>query len=155
MTDATYHIIDEPRPGSLSKWATNPFWILLTLMLGGAWIGWCWFAFNAVAIGSATLKKEIAWMVGSMVAVAAAVLIIGAMLSQMGDASLGYWIIALPVLKIGAGYYVYVMQYRSFALYEYYGGTVRNGMFVTLLAFLSRGYVYDAIGQPFWQVVLM
>ena len=33
-------VADEPLPGPLQRIAVNPFWPLLAVMFGGAWVSW-------------------------------------------------------------------------------------------------------------------
>src|SRR5262245_52797722 len=54
-----YHIQDEPLGGGRGLPALNPFWPLLAMMLGGAWIGAAAFAFNAWALRGPTWLREI------------------------------------------------------------------------------------------------
>ena len=58
MASDGYHIPDEPRPGGLVRWAVNPVWPFIAVMLGGAWLSWGWFLFNGAAIGSPSRARE-------------------------------------------------------------------------------------------------
>ena len=60
MSDV-YLVPDEPVPSRWNHLAVSPNAPLLGAMLCGAWIAWPWFAFNAIAIGSPTRKKEVTW----------------------------------------------------------------------------------------------
>ena len=55
----TYQIADEPIETSLRAYVVRPSAPLMAIMLGGAWLSWPWFAFNAIAMGSPTRRKEI------------------------------------------------------------------------------------------------
>ena len=68
---ATYRIADEPTPGRLAGLVVNPFWPLLGAMLGGFWLALPWFALNAAALGSATRRREWAYLAGGMAVSAA------------------------------------------------------------------------------------
>src|SRR5262245_17664110 len=68
---AVYRIEDEPIPGRLERLVVDPMWPLFALMLGGAWIGLPWFVLNAVALGTATLRREIIWTVAGFLGAAA------------------------------------------------------------------------------------
>jgi hypothetical protein len=113
----------------------NPLWPFLALMVSGSLVGGIWFALNAFAMGSATRWRE----AGVLVAIFA-----GTFLTILGIAALHWaevfspW--ALPYLRIGVraarmlpAYFVFVWQSRSFALFTYVGGQVRNGLWVLLL----------------------
>ena len=56
---SAYEIIDEPAPSTLTRFAVSPMFPLLAFMLGGAWLGWAWIAFNGYAFGSATRRREL------------------------------------------------------------------------------------------------
>ena len=53
----TYQIIDEPKPGPLSKFTVNPLWPLLSTMLGGSVFSWIWFVFNSMCLNGPNKKK--------------------------------------------------------------------------------------------------
>ena len=56
----TYQIADEPIETQLRAYVVRPHVPLLALALGGTWLAWPWFAFNAIAMGSPTRRKEVA-----------------------------------------------------------------------------------------------
>jgi hypothetical protein len=150
-----YRILDEPRPGPHAHLAVNPFWILLASMLGGAWLAWPWFIFNALAIGSATRVKEIALVavgvVGSVVLYfAIAALVSSSVLDQRYAA---YALLGLVAYKLGISYALHVLQSRSFQLHEYFGGAVRNGMLLVILGLVARGPVLERLGGSMWSIV--
>jgi hypothetical protein len=153
--DRSYRILDEPTPGKLAQLSVNPFWPMLALMLGGAWVGWPWLVLNSLAIGSASQRRELGgvatgWLLG-------AALVRGLMYldtSQLLDPRwLRYLVILMPALRMAFGYAVFRMQERSFALYEYYGGQVRNGVFVLVAATVLRPKLLKDLPE-FWQLVL-
>ena len=138
-----YRIPDEPRPGPLAEWAVNPFWPLLAMMLGGAWIGLPWFLFNGYAIGSATFTKEAVITVLTPV-VAVALLFLGLVVMQSADwpqRALNYIIVFVTAAKLGGGYWLYSTQSPSFEIYEWFGGKVRQGMILAIVASVARSYV--------------
>ncbi len=150
-----YRILDEPRPGPHAHLAVNPFWILLASMLGGAWLAWPWFIFNALAIGSATRVKEIALVA---LGVAGSVLLffgIEALLasSVLGQRSAGYAVLVVVAYKLGVSYVLHLWQSRSFQLHEYFGGAVRNGMLLVIVGLLVRSSVLQKLEGSMWLVV--
>ncbi len=133
----TYQIMDEPSPGGLSRVAVQPFWPLLAVMFGGAWLSWPWFVVNAFAIGSPTRRREIilasCGFGGNIVlSVGMVVLFYNEIVPRAGGPYLG---LVLLVWKLGVSYWLYVLQSRTFGLYEYYGGPVHNGLIVVVAGF--------------------
>ena len=57
---AAYTIPDEPRASPFNHLVVRPNGPLLAAMLCGGWMTWPWFAFNSIAMGSPTRKKELA-----------------------------------------------------------------------------------------------
>lgn len=136
---ATYELIDEPRPGGLARLAVKPFWPLLAVMLGGAWISWPWFVLNGFAVGSPTRRRELLWAIAGFAGSFALIVLLG-LLAQAGLAGLGlgYAAISIVVYKLYVTYMLYTLQARSFSLYEYFGGETRNGVFVLIAAAVLR-----------------
>jgi len=142
--------MDEPQASGLSQVAVQPFWPLLAIMFGGAWLSWPWFVLNAHAIGSPTRRKEMilaaCGFAGSLViGLGIGALLIGEVLPR-GAAP--YLILVPVVWKIGVSYWLYALQSRTFGLYEYFGGSVQNGLIVILAGYFARravlGSVFDA-----------
>jgi hypothetical protein len=150
-----YRILDEPLPGQLARFSTDPFWVVLALMLCGGMIGWPWFIVNALAIGSATKVREISLCVLSVALLAGYVLLLdfGYDAHWFGDRAVPYLLIGVPALKMSIGFIVYRIQARSFALYTYFGGSVtRRAGFLVLLAFAGR-FSMDTHAS-LWKLVL-
>ena len=146
MNRAGYAILDEPRPGALSRYVVNPFWPLIAMMMVGTWLAGPWFIFNAYAIGSATRKSETWLIVGSAVSTLAFIMLFGAFADVVPAGTTPYARIVLAVIKLSFAYLVFMRQERSLALFEYYGGQVRNGAIVLLVGFFARVYLVDAPG---------
>jgi hypothetical protein len=153
----SYRIRDEPRPGALSAIAVQPFWPLLGVMFGGAWLSWPWFALNGYAVGSPTRGRELALALGGFAGSAAIIFGI-ASLAQAGvveGVGIRYALVALTVWKLVVSYLLYAWQGRSFHLYEHFGGEVKNGLPVVVLAgFLGRRAVLGAISHNFWVLLV-
>lgn len=155
----TYRIEDEPRPGALQAIAVRPLWPLLGVMLGGTWLAWPWFVVNGIAVGSPTLWREISWVVGGLLG--AAGLIVGiftlAGAGVLPEAGLSYAVISLVVWKLLVSYRLYMLQARTFELYEYFGGTVKNGLMIAVAALFVEPRLLDLLrgaGQSFWILLL-
>lgn len=154
----SYHIRDEPRPGALSGVAVNPLWPLLAVMLGGTWLSWPWFALNGFAVGSPSRSRELGLAIGGFAGSYA--IIIGVfVLNSMGvveGVGVRYALLVLTVWKIAVSYVLFMLQGRSFHLYEYYGGKVRNGILVVFVAlFVGRKTVLDAVGGSLLLTLLL
>ncbi|WP_394825277.1 hypothetical protein [Pendulispora albinea] len=142
-----YRIPDEPTPGRLAPYTVHPFWPLITLMLGGAWIGLPWFVFNGVAMGSASLRKEVVAAVAAPLGAVAMLygsIYLGGTFFALSQRALPYLFVLVVATKLGFGYWLYLSQQRSFEIYRHFGGPVRQGMLVALGATLLRGYVIPA-----------
>lgn len=135
----TYRIVDEPEPGRLSKLAVNPLWPFLAVMLGGAVFGWAWFALNAVAIGSATRRREIGLLLIGVVGGAVVCLAVVGLYAQLPPGVAPYAFLVVPIWKLGISYLVHLSQTRSIEVFEFQGGTLRNPLPVLLGLWLLRG----------------
>jgi len=154
----TYQIMDEPQPGGLSRVAVQPFWPLLAVMFGGAWLSWPWFVLNAIAIGSPTRRREtiiaICGFAGNFVlSIGIGTLLYNGTLPQGVGPYLG---LGLIVWKLGISYWLFVLQSHTFGIYEYYGGTVQNGLIVVVAGSIGGRILlnplFDAV--PFLVLVL-
>jgi hypothetical protein len=132
-----YRIPDEPKPGPLEAWATRPFWPLLGIMLGGVWLGWPWFAFNAFALGTPTRWRELsvlaAGLVGIFGLVSAEIWAYEA--GHLSQSALAYASLGPVVLKLGVGFWIFKQQEVASDLWEYFGGRPRNGSILLFLGF--------------------
>jgi hypothetical protein len=135
---AGYQIADEPAPTSLARFAVNPIFPMLASMIGGVWIAWPWFAFNSIAVGSPTLRSELAWLgAGLAVMFAAATgIVLAAQAEILPVAAFRYAFVCVALVKLVFVYVVYVQQARTIEIYQYYGGVLRNGILVLVLLFL-------------------
>ncbi|MFZ5636965.1 MAG: hypothetical protein ACOY82_10335 [Pseudomonadota bacterium] len=154
MAVARYRIPDEPRPTGLIRYAVDPLWPLLAIMMSGNALGLAWFAFNSRALGSVSAMREWAYIAGSLLGcVAIAFLIRTAVLSGWlpDKASFEYAALAFAALKLSLGYALYIEQARSAELVVHFGGRLRNGLFGLLLCFMFARSVIDGLELP-WLV---
>jgi hypothetical protein len=156
--DATYRIQDEPSPSGLSHLVVNPVWPMLAAMLAGAWLALPWFAFNSFALGSATRRRE--WVLAGVALPITFLLLLGlGLLRKQGvvpEGAMPYLGVSLTVWKLTVAYLLLTLQQRGFALHEYFGGTVRNGMFVLLAgSFVGRRAVSELLGSGLWSLLLV
>jgi hypothetical protein len=152
-TRGGYRILDEPTPGSLGGYVVNPTFPMLALMLAGTWLAAPWFAFNALALGSPTARREIGLAVAMLAG--AFLLVFGLLVANeqglISAHGMAYWALIPIVRKLGFGYWLFMLQSRTFHLYEHFDGRVRNGLFLLLLgAFVMRSHVLDLIRDPLW-----
>ncbi|MFK3795194.1 MULTISPECIES: hypothetical protein [unclassified Pseudomonas] len=154
-----YRIEDEPRPGPLAKWAVSPFWPLLGMMLGGAWLGLPWFVFNSIAVGSPTRVRE--WCLAGAALVGS--VIIGWALMQLAgsgylatQAQVQYALLVLVVWKLTIGYLLYMQQNQTIEIYQYYGGELnRFGLPLALIGgFVLKGAVVKFLPYTLWYLVV-
>ena len=133
----SYRLQDEPRPGAWSHLVVNPLWPLFAVMFGGAAVSWIWFAWNGIAVGSPTRRREIFWVLGGFAGSLGVLLVILSLAAAevIEGAGVRYALLALTVWKLFVSYWLFTIQSRSFHLYEHFGGVVRNGFFVVVVAF--------------------
>jgi hypothetical protein len=141
-----YRIEDEPRPGALARYAVQPLWALLAVMFGGSWLSWPWFAWNGLAVGSPTLRREIGWVVAGF---AGRALFIGGILfaaatGRLPRQAIPYVFLPLTLWTLAVSYVLHSLQSRSFQLYEHYGGTLRSGLPVLMAGYLIRRLVLQS-----------
>ncbi len=159
---AAYRIVDEPRSRTQLP-AFNPFWPLLAMMFGGAWLGVLMFAFNSWSLRSPTLKREMALAL-AIVLGSPLLLLLLAMLPSLGllpDSGIKYALLVIVVWKLGLAYWILFLQQNPYALFEYFeeraAGTSRSaqaGALVVVLGGLIKTNVVGAIDSPFWAVMV-
>jgi hypothetical protein len=152
---ATYRIADEPAPSHLARLAVNPLFPFLTVMLGGAGLGFAWFAFNSFAVGSPTKPRELAWLFGGLVAVALLLFAADSALETglLQTRHLPYAGLVFIVAKLAATYAVYVLQSRTIEIYQYYGGALKNGLPLVIAALLLGDRLLEPL-PVFLRVIL-
>jgi len=158
MATGTYSIVDEPRPGGLAHLVVNPFWPLLGFMLGGTWFGWTWFVINGIALGSATRRREIALVVGGLIGAGVIVVVLfgglGAANAQ-SERAVRLAMLVVTLWKLAISYLLYMYQERSFAIYEYYDGMVKNGLPIVIVGLLVGHRVLALVGHGVLWLVLV
>lgn len=143
---ATYRILDEPLPGPRDRAVVSPNWPLFSIMFAGPWLSWPWFLFNAWAMKSPRLGRNIAWVVLGLFGTA---LLVMGTVAVAGSAGAPRWItsyllIAIVIWKLLVTYALTMDQSRSFELHQYFGGRVANGTWVFLL---GSFYVTRLLGE--------
>ena len=153
----TYQIADEPVETSLRSYVVRPSTPLLAIMLAGAWLAWPWFAFNAIAMGSPTRRKEIALCAAAFAGTA----VLGAIVIALFDAGilpagapLRLAVLGVVTFKLAITYHISAVQSRTFHVYEYYGGPVRSAGRILGAAYLLRGLVLGLSDHPLWVIIV-
>jgi hypothetical protein len=153
----SYQIADEPVETSLRSYVVRPSMPLLASMLAGAWLAWPWFAFNAIAMGSPTRRKEIALCAAAFVGTA----VLGAIVLALFDAGVlpagapvRLAVLGVVTFKLAISYHISAVQSRTFHVYEYYGGPVRAAGRILGAAVLARGFVIGLVDHPLWIIIV-
>ena len=153
-----YEIADEPDDGGqFGNLAVSPQAPLLAAMMAGAWLAWPWFIVNAFALGSPTRRTEIGLVllgvVGSVVlgVVTYTLVDLGIIVSAV---ALQVALLANTAWKLGIAYWVSIVQGRTFHVYTYYGGRVRQPWGLLVLGMQLSWIVIDASENPLWRVIV-
>lgn len=150
MAFARYRIPDEPHPTGLIRYAVDPLWPLMALMLSGNGIGLLWFAFNARALGSPAVLRETGYIAASLVGCVVAALTIGwaAQHGYLQGSAVKYAVLAFPAVKLSLGYALYLSQSRSAEIVTHYGGVLRNGAVGLPVCFLIGRTLFAEVELP-------
>jgi hypothetical protein len=134
----------------------DPRWPLLGMMLAGPWLAWPWFAFNGFAVGSPTRIREALvaglGLLGSVALVFGIAAGIGT--GVLAGTTLRLALLGLTLWKLGIGYVLYLIQARTFWVFEHYGGAVRNGLLVVLAGAFAEPSVGRLLGNPLLFLIL-
>ena len=144
MSATAYRLPDEPLPSGLTRYAVDPMWPLLALMLGGNAFGLIWFVVNGLALGSPTRTRE--WVLVAISLLGSAGLVFGldslAIAGWLQGSELRYAALSIITLKLATAYAIYMMQSRCFEIWEHYGGMARNGLpLLLVIAVIGRGFL--------------
>lgn len=154
----SYQIADQPTESTLRHYVVRPSAPLLAMMVGGAWIAWPWFAFNAIAMGSPTKKREIGLCAAAFAITGVLAAILIALVDHEVIPAQGmpvrFALLAIVTFKLGISYYIATVQDRTFGIYEYYGGPIRAARPVLSAAYLLRGVVIELIDHPLWWIIV-
>jgi hypothetical protein len=148
VAPVAYRIVDEPTQSGWSRLAVRPLWPLLGLMLGGAWLGWPWFALNAIALGIQARWRTFAWIAAGLGGSAAIAFVSLARFghSEPPDSVWPWAELAGTVWQLAVGYALFEEQSQTCELFVYFGGRVRNAMWVVAAAaFFGRERVVHAV----------
>ena len=153
----SYQIADEPHETSLAKYVVRPGVPMMAAMVAGTWLAWPWFAFNAIAMGSPTRRKEIALCVAAVLGTG----VLGALVIALARAGviangapLRLALLGIVTFKLTITYYISMVQDRTFHVYEYYGGTVRAAGAILAAGYVLRSLVIGLSDDPLWVIIV-
>jgi hypothetical protein len=152
-----YAIADEPIESSRRHLVVDPSAPLLAEMVCGSWLSLPWFAFNAIAMGSPTRRKEIALCLLTL----AVTTVLGATVLALREIGviesrtvLRFAILGIVTWKLAMAYAIHTLQARTFHVYEYYGGPVRSASAVISTGWLLRDVVLGLSDDPLWEIIV-
>jgi hypothetical protein len=153
----TYAIADEPIETPRRHLVVDPSAPLLAEMLCGSWLSLPWFAFNAIAMGSPTRRKEIALCVLALVGTA----VLGAAVLALREGGviesrtvMRFAILGIVTWKLTMASVIHALQARTFHVYEYYGGPVRSASYAISTGWLLRDVVIGLSDDPLWVIIV-
>jgi hypothetical protein len=153
----TYSIADEPVETPWRNFVVSPAGPLLAEMMCGSWLAIPWFAANAFALGSPTLKKELGMCAAAFAVTAVlATALVWAVDRDVieGTTAIRLCVLAIVSWKLFIAYAINIVQGRTFHVYEYYGGPVRQATAVIVTGYLMRGFVLDLFDNPVWKIIV-
>ena len=122
----------------------------------GAVIIWPWYAFNSIAFGSATRRKELTLCAVAGLGGFVLSFVLVAISERIPEWTHPYLALVQVAWKLGFAYALTDIQSRSFELYEYFGGRVRSGVaafFVMLLVYILVRVAVPYSQLPEWVAV--
>lgn len=153
----TYAIADEPIETQRRHLVVDPSGPLLAEMVCGTWMSLPWFAFNAIAMGSPTRRKEIALCVLAL----AVTIVLGAAVLALRERGviesatvLRFAILGIVTWKLAMARAIYTLQARTFHVYEYYGGPVRSATYAVTTGWMLRDVVLGLSDDPLWGIIV-
>ena len=153
----TYAIADEPVETNLRHYVVDPSAPLLAAMLCGAWLALPWFAFNAIAMGSPTRRKEITLCIVAFVGTAVFAVIALALWNRdiiESRTTMRFVLLGIVTWKLTMAYVINIVQTRTFHVYEYYGGAVRSSTYILGAGFWLSSSVVGLFDDPLWKIIV-
>ncbi len=159
MGQAGYTIADEPRPGALQRFAVNPLFPLLGLMLGGTYLGFAWFALNAFALGSSRAGRELGYAIAGAAGTTVLLFCLGILHSSelISLTTLRYVMQLVIIWKLGFGYLIHQSQQVAQELIELYGGELSSGITGVIALALLHGWIQGWVmeSMPWLQIFFL
>lgn len=121
----------------------------------GAGIGLFWFALNSFAIGSATKRREFAYVAVGLLGTPLIYLVMGVLWEHgvIGEALRPYLRLFVTAFQLLVVYQLHLIQQRSFQLFELFGGVVKNAVLIVVALAFLRPEVAKSLGD--WSVFLL
>ena len=138
------------------RFVVNPAWPLLATMLAGTWLGWTWFALNAIGLQSDRKAAQLR-LLGIGVAVACAMAIalqVSLDRGLLSSRAFEYLAIGLVAWKLWIAYRMSDDQRLDHQLYEWCGGKTINGSPVLVAGFMMRATLFSLLPPGWWNLVL-
>ncbi|MBK8263409.1 MAG: hypothetical protein IPK80_18950 [Nannocystis sp.] len=158
---APYRLVDEPDLGENARWrrfAVDPGWPMLGLMLAGAWAAWPWFWLNGQALGSPTRARERLWIAAGVGGSAAGGLLLLALLAAgvlRGAVALQLGLLVITAWKLGVATLIFKKQAAALPRLIEAGGEAQSGVGALLLAiFVGRALVLGLVDGPLWWIIV-
>jgi hypothetical protein len=108
-------------------------------------------------MGSPTRRKEIALCAAAFAGTA----VLGAIVIALRNAGilpegapLRLAVLGVITFKLAISYHISAVQSRTFHVYEYYGGPVRNAGRILGASLLVRGFVIGLVDHPLWVIIV-
>jgi len=156
-----YSIADEPKPSALAQFAVRPFWPFFALCLAGPWAGYGWYLLNAAAIGSPTLRREIAYVIAGFLGVAVIMFAFPFVIAMLGiapESAAPYIRDILLSWRLLIGYQLLVLQSPPVAILEHYGGKTRDGLIALIALFVADLFLvtpfFSGFGGLVWALIV-
>jgi hypothetical protein len=153
----SYAIPDEPVKTRLGHLVVQPSAPLLAAMLCGAWMAWPWFVLNTIAMGSPTRRKEIALCAigfGGTTVLAIVLVVLHRAGVIEGVTAIRLALLVVSSWKLAVAYAVSSLQGRTFHVYRYYGGAVRDASRILIAGMVLRGVVLGLVDSDLWVIIL-
>lgn len=143
---------------------------LLAWAVAGVWLSWPWFIFNAFAVGTDRRRPMFRILATGLTGSSALALLIFALAPESAffiapiwemsghgsDVSIiPYLLIVLYGWKFSISLALSTQQARELDVYEYFGGSTRNGAFILVAGFFLRSWVLlTLLPVGWWTLVL-
>jgi hypothetical protein len=139
----SYRIVDEPGRSGLESMIVDPKWPFFASMFAGGWLAFPWFVVNAFALGGTRRYGDLAISLGGLAGNAAISVAMAVLLNSMILTERSFpFVMLLPVaVRLVVFYVLYLRQQTTFELFQYFGGTARNGLILVIAGGFLRARV--------------
>jgi hypothetical protein len=112
-------------------------------MFAGGWLAFPWFVVNAFALGGKRRYGDLAIALAGLLLNAALITGSFALLNQMvlNEQTFPYVLLGPLAVRLSLFYVLFLRQATPFELFQYFGGTARNGLLLVIAGAFLRGQV--------------